>query len=247
MRPQDINILIACEYSGNVREAFRAQGFNAISCDLLPTERPGPHIQGDVLEVIADQKLITPGGSGFHAMVAHPPCTYLSTSGIHWNTHVPGRKEKIPPRERAKLTEQALDFARALMDANIPHIALENPQSIISTRIRPKDQCIQPWQFGHPESKATWLWLKNLPLLRPTNVLPLPSVGYWENQTPSGQNKIGPSAERWKMRAKTYDGIATAMATQWGAYLTSVQAGQTFPRPPVKARSKGQCPRPSRR
>lgn len=193
-----MRVLVACEYSGRVRDAFRARGHDAWSCDLLPTDAPGPHIQGDVLAVLRD---------GWDLMVAHPPCTYLCSSGLHWNGRVPGR---------AALTEEALEFVRALLGAPIPRIALENPVGRISTAIRKPDQTIQPWQYGHPESKATCLWLKGLPLLRPTRVLEKPASGRWENQTPSGQNKLGPSADRWKIRSATYRGIADAMAEQWG-------------------------------
>ena len=170
-----------------------------MSCDFLPTEAEGPHIEGDVLKVLGD---------GWDLMIAHPPCTYLSVSGLHWNKRRP---------ERAAKTEEALAFVRALLEAPIPRIALENPISAISTRIRKPDQILQPWMFGHPESKATCLWLKGLPLLVPTNVLPLPPGGRWSNQTPSGQNKLGPSPDRWKVRSKTYPGLAEAMAEHWGA------------------------------
>jgi site-specific DNA-cytosine methylase len=207
-----LRVLVACESSGNVRDAFIARGFDAVSCDLLPTERPGPHVQGDVVAFLHTRPR-------FDLMVAHPPCTYLSVSGIHWNTYVPGRKHKIDPRERAKRTEAALDFVRFLMNQPFQHIAIENPVSIISSRIRKPDQCIQPFEFGHPESKKTCLWLKNLPPLDPTNVLAKPASGHWENQTPSGQNKIGPSPDRWKERSKTYPGIAQAMAEQWGSWV----------------------------
>ena len=141
-------------------------------------------------------------------MVAHPPCTYLCSSGLHWNKRRP---------ERAKQTEEALAFVRLLLDAPIAMIALENPIGCISTRIRPPTQIIQPWQFGHAESKGTCLWLKGLPALQPTNIIPKPACGYWDNQTPSKQNKLGPSAERWKVRSATYPGISDAMAEQWGA------------------------------
>lgn len=190
-----MKILIACEYSGTVRDAFIARGHDAISCDLLPTDRPGPHYQGDVRDILHD---------GFDLMVAHPPCTHLAVSGARWF------KDKL--NEQA----EALDFVRLLLNAPIERIALENPISIISSRIRKPSQIIQPWQFGHPESKATCLWLKNLPLLAPTNVLQKPATGYWQNQTPSGQNKLGPSQDRWKIRSATYQGIADAMADQWG-------------------------------
>jgi hypothetical protein len=140
-------------------------------------------------------------------MIAHPPCTYLCSSGLHWNKRRP---------ERAKQTEDALAFVRLLLDAPIAMIALENPIGCISTRIRPPTQIIQPWQFGHAESKGTCLWLKGLPALQPTNIIPKPACGYWDNQTPSKQNKLGPSADRWKVRSATYSGIAQAMAEQWG-------------------------------
>lgn len=139
-------------------------------------------------------------------MVCHPPCTYLSVSGMHWTT----RGLRDP-----QLTEDALDFVRVLLNAPIPHIALENPVSVINSRIRKPDQIIHPWMFGHPESKATCLWLKELPPLQPTDVLPKPASGRWQNQTASGQSKLGPSPDRWKERSRTYTGIAQAMAQQW--------------------------------
>ena len=194
-----MRVLIACEYSGRVRDAFRALGHDAWSCDLLPTDVPGPHIQGDVLGILVD---------GWDLMIAHPPCTFLCSSGLHWNKRRPGRQAQ---------TDQSLEFVRALMAAPIPRIAIENPIGCISTQIRKPDQTIQPWQFGHPESKATCLWLKGLPLLTPTEVLTKPAGGTWANQTPTGQNKLGPSKNRWKIRSETYQGIATAMAAQWGA------------------------------
>jgi len=193
-----MNVLVACEFSGRVRDAFLRRGHNAWSCDLLPTDTPGPHYQGDVLQIL-DQR--------WDLLICFPPCTYLCSSGLHWNKRKPGRQEK---------TEQALTFVKALLEAPIERIALENPVGCISTRIRKPDQKIQPWQFGHPESKTTCLWLKNLPQLQSTEVLELPASGRWENQTPSGQNKLGPSKDRWKVRSLTYKGIAEAMADQWG-------------------------------
>ena len=192
-----MRILVACEYSGVVRDAFIRGGHTAMSCDLLPTDAPGPHYQGDVSDVIAD---------GWDMMVAHPPCTYLSVSGMHWTT----RGLRDP-----ELTEDALAFVQLLLDAPIKKIALENPVSIISTRIRKPDQIIQPWWFGHDASKKTCLWLKNLPPLAPTDKLPGGNKTRRANQTPSGQNKLGPSADRWKLRSATYQGIADAMAAQW--------------------------------
>lgn len=141
-------------------------------------------------------------------MIAHPPCTYLSVSGLHWNHRTPGRAEK---------TEEALAFVRLLMDAPIPRICVENPVSCISSRIRKPDQVIQPWWFGHDASKKTCLWLKGLPKLIETNRLPGDDKTRRANQTPSGQNKLGPSPTRWKERSKTYEGVAAAMAAQWGS------------------------------
>lgn len=181
-----LRVLIACEYSGVVRDAFIANGHDAISSDLLPTEQPGPHYQGDVFDIIGD---------GFDLMVAHPPCTHLSVSGARWF--------------KDKQTEQAeaLDFVRRLLDAPIPRIALENPISIISTRIRKPDQIIQPWQFGHGETKATCLWLKNLPKLTPTNIV--------DGRT-ARVHRMSPGPDRWKERSRTFTGIGEAMADQWG-------------------------------
>lgn len=190
-----MKILIACEYSGTVRDAFIAEGHDAISCDLLPADRPGPHYQGNVLDILDD---------GFDLMIAHPPCTHLAVSGARWF------------KDKQEEQAEALNFVRLLLAAPIDKIALENPISIISSRIRKPNQIIQPWQFGHPESKSTCLWLKNLPKLVPTDVLEKPANGRWNNQTPSGQNKLGPSEDRWKIRSATYQGIANAMAAQWG-------------------------------
>jgi hypothetical protein len=194
-----MKILVACEYSGAVRDAFIALGHDAMSCDLLPTDVVGPHYQGNVFDVI---------GNGWDLMVAHPPCTYLSVSGMHWTT----RGLRDP-----KFTEDALQFVRDLMDAPIERIAIENPISVISSRIRKPDQIIQPWWFGHDASKKTCLWLKNLPLLTPTDLLAGDSKTRRGNQTASGQNKLPPSKDRWKLRSATYQGIANAMAQQWGA------------------------------
>jgi hypothetical protein len=197
-----MKVLVACEYSGRVRDAFIRMGHDAMSCDLLPTDSPGPHYQGDVFDIIQQ---------GWDLMIAHPPCTYLSVSGLHWNKRDSARAEK---------TEQALEFVMRLLSADIPRIALENPISCISSRIRKPDQIIQPWQFGHDASKSTCLWLKGLPPLKPTGLVPGRVVGgkaRWANQTDSGQNRLGPSEDRWKIRSTTYQGIADAMANQWGA------------------------------
>jgi hypothetical protein len=187
-----------------VRDAFIARGHDAVSCDLLPTDRPGPHIQGDVLCQLAD---------GWDMMIAFPPCTYLTLAGLHWNYRKPGR---------AALTREALEFVRTLLAAPIERIALENPVGCISTNIRKPDQKIQPYQFGHPQSKLTCLWLKNLPPLWHTTVLTPTAYQTngksprWENQTATGQNKLAPSPDRWKLRSLTYQGVADAMAAQWG-------------------------------
>lgn len=196
-----MRVLIACEFSGTVRSAFEDLGHDAWSCDLLPSDTIGNHYQGDVRDILNDE---------WDLMIAHPPCTYLCSSGLHWNKRRP---------ERVSLTEEALEFVRLLLDAPIPRIALENPVGCISTRIRPYDQAIQPYQFGHDASKKTCLWLKNLPPLRPTLFVEPRIVNgrsRWGNQTDSGQNKLPPSADRWAIRSETYPGIAAAMANQWG-------------------------------
>lgn len=181
-----MKVLIACEYSGAVREAFRAKGHEAVSCDLLPTEVEGPHYQGDVFDIIND---------GWDLMIAHPPCTHLAVSGARWF------------KDKQKEQAAALEFVKRLLDAPIEKIALENPISIISSKIRKPDQIIQPWMFGHGETKATCLWLKNLPKLTPTNVV--------EGREPK-VHMMSPGPDRWKERSRTYKGIAEAMAQQWG-------------------------------
>lgn len=196
-----MKVLIACEYSGAVRDAFLRRGHDAMSCDLLPTDVPGPHYQGDVRDIL---------DRDWDLLIAHPPCTYLCASGLHWNNKRP---------ERAALTEEALNFVRLLMGTKIPKWAIENSVGVIGTRIRPSDQVIQPHQFGHDAKKATCLWLHGLPLLVPTKNVPPRIVGgkkRWANQTDSGQNKLTPSEDRWKLRSATYAGIAEAMADQWG-------------------------------
>jgi len=188
-------VLVACEYSGTVRDAFAKRGWEAWSCDLLPSEKAeGNHYQGDVNDIIGD---------GWDLMVAHPPCTHLCVSGARWF--------KFKQYEQ----KEALKFVRSLLDAPIPFIALENPISIISTKIRKPNQVIQPWMFGHGECKATCLWLKNLPNLVPTKVV-------------SGREQrvhmLPPSETRWKERSRTFTGIAKAMADQWGPYIESLAA-----------------------
>lgn len=196
-----MRILIACEFSGTVRRAFRHLGHDAWSCDLLPSDDNSPyHIQGDVASLL---------NQGWKMLIAFPPCTYLRVSGIHWNNRGRGWDE----------TEKALAFVQALMDAPIERIAIENPVGIISTRIRKPSQYIQPYQFGHDASKKTCLWLKNLPCLSPTEYVAPRMVNgksRWSNQTDSGQNKLGPSADRWALRSLTYQGIANAMSQTWG-------------------------------
>lgn len=202
---RELRVLVACEYSGTVRDAFKALGHDAMSCDTLPTDHPGHHYQGDVRDVLDD---------GWDLMICHPPCTYLSVSGIHWNNRGRGWEE----------TEKALDFVRLLMQQSIPHIALENPISIISSKVRKPDQIIHPYQFGHDASKSTCLWLKNLPKLLPTESISPRIVNgkpRWANQTDGGQNKLAPSDDRWKLRSTTYKGIAAAMASQWSEHVLS--------------------------
>lgn len=196
-----LRVLVACEFSGTVRDAFSTRGWDAWSCDILPSERPGNHFQCDVREVLNDR---------WDLLIAHPPCTYLAVSGLHWNKRVPGRDT---------LTEEALDFVRLLMSAPIMRIAVENPVSCISTRIRKPDQIIQPWWFGDDASKKTCLWLKGLPLLTETNRLPGDGSTRRANQTASGQNRLPPGPDRQRERSRTYQGIANAMAAQWGAFI----------------------------
>lgn len=181
-----MRVLVACEYSGRVRDAFRRRGHDAISCDLLPTEVPGPHYQGPVQDLLRD---------GFDLLIGHPPCTHLAVSG---SRHFHRKQQE---------QREALDFVRLLMDAPIERWCIENPVSIISSAIRPPDQIIQPWEHGHGETKATCLWLKNLPQLRPTSV-----VSGRENRV----HRMPPGPDRWKERSRTYEGVAEAMGKQWG-------------------------------
>jgi site-specific DNA-cytosine methylase len=185
-----VKVLVACEFSAVVRDAFLARGHDAYSCDLIPSESevPGRHIQGDVLALLYEDPR-------WDLMIAHPPCTHLSVSGARWF------KDKLPEQAAA------LQFVRDLMAVDIPRIAIENPVSIISSRIRKPDQIIQPWQFGHPEVKATCLWLKNLPRLKETDIVPGRTARvHFES----------PGPDRWKNRSRTLAGIAAAMADQWG-------------------------------
>lgn len=181
-----MNVLVACEFSGIVRDAFIKRGHNVLSCDKLPSERPGPHYQGDIMDILDLDH--------WDLMIAHPPCTYLAVSGARWWAN---RKQE---------QEEALEFVQRLMDAPIKKIAIENPIGLISTRIRKPDQIIQPWMFGHGETKATCLWLKNLPKLVPTDIV-------------SGRDdrihRMPPGPNRGKERSRTYQGIADAFAAQW--------------------------------
>lgn len=193
-----IRVLVACEYSATVRDAFRARGFGAWSCDLLPTEGdPRWHYKGDVFATLGYLRHI---GAYPDLLIAHPPCTDLAVSGAR---HFPA---KVADGRQAR----ALEFVQRLLDFPVPHIALENPISIISSRIRKPDQIIQPWQFGHGETKATCLWLRNLPKLTPTDI-----VGGRSDRI----HKMPPGPNRWKERSRTYAGIATAMAHQWGDHV----------------------------
>lgn len=184
-----MRVLVACEFSGTVRDAFKAMGHDAWSCDLLPTDKPGQHIEGDVTEVLGD---------GWDLMIAHPPCTHLAASGARWWAN------------KGKEQEEAFRFVRTLAEAPIERIAIENPIGFLSTAWRKPDQIIQPWQFGHGETKATCLWLKNLTLLTPTDVV---------EGREAKIHRMPPSEDRWKKRSLTYQGIADAMAAQWGTEL----------------------------
>ena len=206
-----MKVLVACEYSGRVRDAFIKRGHDAMSCDLLPTTSSGPHYQGDVRDIFHEQ---------WDLLIAHPPCTYLCSSGLHWNTRRP---------ERKILTEQAVEFARIFIDGtetqHIPLKAVENPIGCLSKLVRPPDQIIQPNWFGDDASKSTCLWLQGLLPLKPTQPC-YPRLVFnngkwamrWANQTDSGQNNLPPSDDRWALRSETYPGIADAMAEQWGLY-----------------------------
>ena len=219
-----MRVLVACEFSGVVRDAFTALGHDAWSCDLLPTELPGKHLQGDVLTVL---------DLHWDLMIAFPPCTHLAMFGARWF------------KDKQQQQAESLTFVQRLMDAPIARIAIENPVGVISSRIRKPDQIIQPYEFGHCESKKTCLWLKRLPWLQPTSIVEPnlmgckcgckfdsmagaygcpnchgdkgPARAIYDNQTPTGQNNLGQGPDRWKERSRTYAGIARAFASQWGA------------------------------
>ena len=191
-----LRVLVACEFSGIVRDAFIARGHDAVSCDLLPSERPGPHIVGDVRELLGD---------GWDLMVAHPPCQYLALSGVRW---LYGGKGTVRDPGRWLEMEVAAEFFQALLDAPIPRIAVENPIQHRHAGLPKPTQRIQPYQFGTPETKATCLWLKNLPPLVPTNIV--------DGRTPR-VHFASPGPDRWKERSRTDVNIAAAMADQWGS------------------------------
>lgn len=202
-------VLVACEFSGIVRDAFAARGHDAWSCDIIPTESPGKHYEGRVQDIIENYLNVRPS---WDLMIAHPPCTYLSVSGSRWLYNEDGSKNE----ERWKNREKALDFVQYLMDAPIERICVENPVSVISSQIRKPEQLIHPWEYGHPEEKRTCLWLKNLPKLEPSNIvydemMELPKKErhriWWMGSSKS------------KERSIFYPGIADAMAEQWGRLL----------------------------
>ena len=196
-----MRVLVACEYSGTVRDAFKAKGHYAMSCDILPTDVPGEHYQGDVFDILND---------GWDLMVAHPPCTYLTNSGVSWLHKDPSRWEKL---------DEGAAFFKALLEAPIDKIAVENPimHKYAKERIGgvKQSQVVQPWMFGHMEQKATCLWLKGLPLLTETNNVKQAMMELPDNER-QRLHYLPPSADRWKIRSKTYEGLAHAMAEQWG-------------------------------
>jgi hypothetical protein len=204
-------VLVGCETSGVVREAFRLRGHQAFSCDLLPSDDGSPHhLQQDVIAVLRSKP--------WDLAILHPPCTYLASSGLHWNLRIPSRAEK---------TDKALQFVRDIVQASehVPHVCIENPVGRISLVLGRASQIIQPHDYCEDASKRTCLWLRGLPLLQPTGFVKPRLVEQngklyprWSNQTDSGQNKLPPSADRWKQRSRTYPGIAAAMADQWGAW-----------------------------
>ncbi len=192
-----MKVLVACEYSGTVRDAFIARGHDAMSCDLLPTDVAGPHYQGDIFDIIND---------GWDILIAFPPCTHLCSSGARWW------------KDKKQEQEEAIDFVLRLYTCGIRKVAIENPVGILSRVWRKPNQIVQPWQFGHEETKSTCLWLKNLPKLEPTNIVGPPPKNMTKEEKKKW-NKVhyaSPGKDRWKIRSKTYSGIAAAMAEQWG-------------------------------
>lgn len=221
-----MKVLVACESSGVVRDWFKRLGHDATSCDLLPTEKPGKHYQGDVTDILDD---------GWDLIIAHPPCTYLNIAAA-WAFNDPdydkfpdvGYHQKVKEgtlvgQARRDAQDDAIEFVKMFMECNVPKVAIENPVGAISSRIRKPDQYVQPYEYGDDASKKTGLWLKGLPLLEPTNYVEPRIVNgkkRWANQTDSGQNNLTPGEDRWKERSKTYAGIAQAMAIQWGGFVT---------------------------
>lgn len=194
-----MKVLVACEFSGTVREAFSRKGHDAWSCDLMPSEISGQHIQGDVLSVLGD---------GWDLMIAHPPCTYLTVSANKWYRDQPPRESgALVGHERREARKAAVDFFLKLMSCDIPKIAIENPIGVLSTLYRKPSQVVQPWQFGHGETKATCLWLRGLQKLEPTCIA---------SERKQKMHLLPKTADRWKIRSRTYQGIANAMADQWG-------------------------------
>lgn len=220
-----MKVLIACESSGRVRDAFIAMGHDAISCDLLPTEAPGPHYQGDVRDIL---------NNGWDLMIAHPPCTYL-TNSAEWALGDGPYHQKVKPgtlvgEARREARREAIAFFRLLWESNIPRIAIENPVGAANTVICQPSQIIQPYRFCNDASKSTCLWLRGLPLLASTGYVEprwVDGKPRWSNQTDSGQNKLSPGKNRWKIRSQTYPGIAAAMASQWGGPSVSPMIIQT--------------------
>lgn len=218
-----MRVLVACEFSGTVRDAFLALGHDAWSCDLEPSNPP--HYRGDVRDILAND---------WDLAVCHPPCLFL-TIAAEWAYNDPdfsrypgcGYHQKVKPgtltgAARREAREGAIGFVQELWRAPIPYIAIENPVGILSSRLCKPSQIIQPYEFGDDASKKTCLWLKNLPLLRPTKYVAPRIVGgkqRWANQTDSGQNNLSPSPDRWKLRSVTYQGIAAAIAAQWSEYI----------------------------
>lgn len=193
-----MRVIVACEFSGIVREAFKKKGHDAWSCDLLSTEIPGKHIKHDILDIIYQNEReinFKDVPHSFDLMIAHPPCTHLAVSGARWF------------KQRQKEQKEAIEFFMSLVNAPIDKICIENPISIMSTKYRKPDQIVQPWMFGHGETKSTCLWLKNLPKLIPTKIVSGREGRVW---------KEPPSKNRWKKRSRTYTGIAEAMGKQWG-------------------------------
>jgi hypothetical protein len=205
-----MKVLVACEYSGTVRDAFIKAGHEAISCDLLPTDVPGPHYQGSVFDVIDARN-----SNGWDLMIGHPPCTYLTVTGNKW--FKPEFKDRFPDRHQQR--EDAIAFFKAMFESNVPRNCLENPVGILSSVYRKPDQYIQPWQFGDPHSKRTGLWLKNLPPLVPTKIVEPQFYTYKDGRKDPiwhvESMRMKP-LERMKYRSKTFQGIADAMAEQWG-------------------------------